>query len=105
MRRLLASLALTAALSAPMAAVTAPSAAFAQNVAANNLVNVQVGDVQILKNVNVAAAVQVLANVCGTAITVEALAADLAPDGVANATCTATGAPIEITQANPGRRP
>ena len=58
MRRLLASLFAAAVLTVPMAATPAPTMAQA------GLVNVEIDDVEVLKNVNVAAAVPVIVQAC-----------------------------------------
>jgi hypothetical protein len=82
---------MAAVLSTPLAAL--PAEVAAQNVAANNLVNVQIGNVEVAKNVNVAAAVQLIAQVCGNQISVAALAEQVAA-GEFTGTCDANGQDI-----------
>jgi hypothetical protein len=104
MRKLLASLALSAALAAPLA--TAPTVTFAQrSVEQDGLVNVQVGDVLDVENVNIGVVAQVIATVCpGITANVTALASQVDQSGTTqNIECPATGAPITISQNNPGQ--
>ena len=72
----------------------------------DGLVNVYVNDVLEVRDVNLAAAVQAVANVC-PGVDVEnlaILASQVDQTGAAQTvTCTAGGAPIEITQNLPGR--
>lgn len=105
MRNLVASLALTAALAAPFAAV--PLDAHAQrSVAQDGLVNVFAADLIDVENVNVGVAAQVIAAVCpGITANVTAIASQVDQSGTAqNIDCPTTGAPITISQNNPGDR-
>ncbi|GAB3282610.1 hypothetical protein GCM10027449_24800 [Sinomonas notoginsengisoli] len=74
--------------------------------AANNsqqggLVNVSVGDVLSNNNVNIGVAAQLVADVCPSVNVgnIAVLAAQAARSGSASAVCSATGAPINLTQA------
>ena len=104
MRRLFVSLFAAAVLAAPMAAV--PSETLAQrSVVQDGLVNVAVGDV-VIRDVQVAVIGQVVANLCpGVDVeNIAVLAADVdQTGGQQTVICTATGAPITITQNNPGQ--
>jgi len=96
MRRFLVTMATAALLSAPLA--TGPSAAFAAT--QDGLVNVYVNDVEIAKDVNVAAVVTVVANVCATVdADVAALASQVdQTDAPQTINCKATGDAIRIAQ-------
>jgi hypothetical protein len=61
------------------------------------LVNVSVGDVDILNNVNLAVAANVVATVCDVTVGVAALAEQLIGDG-STTQCTSTTNPVEIVQ-------
>ena len=96
MRRLIASMAAAAMLSAPM--VAGPSAALAAT--QDGLVNVFVNDVEIAKDVNVGVVAQVVATVCANVnADVNALASqvDLA-DTPQTIECPATGDEIRLVQ-------
>jgi hypothetical protein len=96
MRRLIASMAAAALLSAPM--VAGPSAALAAT--QDGLVNVYVNDVEVAKDVNVGVVAQVVATVCATVnADVNALArqVDLA-DTPQTIECPATGDEITLAQ-------
>jgi len=64
------------------------------------LVNVSTGDVELLNNVNLAVAANVVATVCGVTIPVAALATQVVVPG--GFTCTGAAGPIAIEQALPG---
>ncbi len=104
MRKLLASLALAASLSAPLAVLPSESMA-QQSVEQDGLVNVFAADLIDLQNVNLAVAAQAVANVCpAVAANAAALVSQVDQSGqTQTVNCEATGAPIEITQNNPGR--
>ena len=74
---------------------------FANNSRQVGLVNVSTGDVELLNNVNLAVAANVIANVCDVTIPVAVLATQLVADG-SETFCTGTTAPITIEQATPG---
>ena len=71
----------------------------AAQINANNLVNVNIGDVTILKDVNVNLAAQVAANICGLEVgPVLILAQEVDATGTARAVCTnRRQGPITIT--------
>jgi hypothetical protein len=92
-RRLAAALALGATLALPAAG------AGAQFQNQDGLVNVAVGDVTILEDVNVGVAAQVAANVCGVDVGPVAVlgnAVDLS--GATETVCTTAQGPINLTQ-------
>ena len=96
MRKLIASLAVAALLSAPVAAAPASALAATQD----GLVNVYVNDVEVAKDVNVGVVAQVVATVCATVdADVNALArqVDLA-DTPQTIDCPATGDQITLAQ-------
>ena len=79
------------------ASAAGPAAAATQT--QDGLVNVAVGDVTIARDVNVAAVVDVVANVCGTNVgPVTALAQQVDATGTATAVCTAGGQTVRILQ-------
>jgi hypothetical protein len=96
MRRFIATIATAALLSAP--ALIGPAAAFAAT--QDGLVNVYVNDVEIAKDVNVAAVVDVIANVCPLVdADVAALASQVdQTDKSQTIDCKATGDKITIAQ-------
>ena len=96
MRRFIATMAAAALLAAP--AVVGPSAAFAAT--QDGLVNVYVNDVEIAKDVNVAAVVPVIANVCANVDADVAALASLVDqtDQPQTIDCKATGDKITIAQ-------
>jgi len=97
MRRKLLPLILASAL-----VVAAAPAALAQNESRQGgLVNVSTGDVDLLNNVNLAVAANVIATVCGVTVPVAVLATQVFVDGSQDF-CSADTAPITITQAQPG---
>jgi hypothetical protein len=96
MRRFIASVATAALLSAPL--VAGPSAAFAAT--QDGLVNVYVNDVEIAKDVNVTAVVDVVASVCANVdadVTALATLVDQT-DQKQTINCPATGDKITIAQ-------
>src|SRR5262245_45444090 len=104
MRKLLASLALSVSLAAPFAAL--PSDTHAQrSVEQDGLVNVFADHLIDVENVNVAVVAQVIAAVCpGVPANVAAIASQVDQSGTAqDIDCPTTGAPITISQNNPGR--
>jgi hypothetical protein len=80
-------------------AVATSSADVSAQVNANNLVNVNIGDVTILEDVNVNLAAQVAANICGVEVgPVILLAQQVDATGTAAAVCTnRRQGPITIT--------
>jgi len=79
------------------ASAAGPAAAATQT--QDGLVNVAVGDVTIARDVNVAAVVDVVANVCGTNVgPVTVLAQQVDATGTATAVCTANGQTVRIVQ-------
>ena len=74
---------------------------FANNSRQAGLVNVSTGDVDLLNNVNLAVAANVIANVCGATVPIAVLATQIIADGSA-VECEGTAAPITIEQATPG---
>jgi hypothetical protein len=79
----------------------APAAMAANNSRQVGLVNVSTGDVDLLNNVNIGVAANVIATVCDVTVPVAVLATQIIQDGSATY-CTGTAAPITITQAQPG---
>jgi hypothetical protein len=65
------------------------------------LVNVSTGDVELLNNVNLAVAANVIATVCDVTIPVAVLATQVVAEG-GDTFCEGTAAPITIEQALPG---
>src|SRR5688500_12535995 len=87
--------------------VSAPETAepqFANNAQQAGLVNVSTGDVELLNNVNLAVAANVVANVCDATVTVAILAAQLIEDG-GETTCEGTTFPITVDQSTSGENP
>jgi len=79
----------------------APTATAQNNSRQVGLVNVSTGDVDLLNNVNLAVAANVIATVCDVTIPVAVLATQVvAEDGATF--CEGTTAPITIEQAQPG---
>jgi len=70
------------------------------NARQNGLVNVALGDVTLLQNVNVGVAAQAVANICGVSVgPIAALANQLnAGQSATIVDCEAAGAPVRITQ-------
>jgi hypothetical protein len=105
LRRFLATLAVAATLSGPILVGPAETLA-ANNTAVDNLVNVQVGDVTVLQNANplnnndVAALVNVVAQVCGTDVNVDvlALAQQVDATGRKATVCKSAQGPLTIRQ-------
>jgi hypothetical protein len=80
-------------------AVSAAGPAAAATQTQDGLVNVAVGDVTIARDVNVAAVVNVVAQVCGNNVgPVTVLAQQVDATGTAMAVCTANGQNVTITQ-------
>ena len=96
MRRLIASIATAAMLTVPV--VAGPSAALAAT--QDGLVNVNVNDVEVAKDVNVTVAAEVVASVCAVVnADVAALASQVdQTDKPAEIDCPATGDKITIAQ-------
>jgi hypothetical protein len=86
--------------------VAAPETAkpqFANNSQQNGLVNVSTGEVDLLNNVNLAVAANVIATVCGVTVPVAVLAEQIV--GIGTYECTGAAGPITIDQATPGAGP
>ena len=95
-RRTAAALTATAALSLSGVAVTTP--AYAAPVQ-NGLVNVAVGDVTILQDVNIGVAAQVAANICGVKVgPVAVLGTAVDASGDTSTVCTTDQGPVTIEQ-------
>jgi hypothetical protein len=91
--------ALAAVSASALLVVSAAGPAAAATQTQDGLVNVAVGDVTIARDVNVAAVVNVVANVCGTNVgPVGVLAQQVDTTGVAAVVCTANAQPVTITQ-------
>jgi hypothetical protein len=87
--------------------VSAPETAtpqFANDSRQEGLVNVSAGDIDLLNNVNLAVAANVVATVCGVDVVVALLAEQLLADG-SETICTINNRPITIEQAQPGENP
>jgi hypothetical protein len=79
----------------------APTATAQNNSRQVGLVNVSTGNVDLLNNVNLAVAANIIATVCDVTIPIAVLAAQVvAEDGATF--CEGTAAPITIEQAQPG---
>jgi hypothetical protein len=84
---------------AAMLSASAAGPAVAATQTQDGLVNVAVGDITIARDVNVAAVVDVVAQVCGTNVgPVTALAQEVDATGTATAVCTAGGQTVRIVQ-------
>ena len=76
-----------------------PAAASAQVALQDGLVNVAVGDVTILEDVNVAVAADVAANLCGVAVGPIAVLGDAVDrSGETRTVCTTNQGPVTIRQ-------
>jgi hypothetical protein len=96
MRRVLVTLVAAVMLSVPVVSVP-PAQAQVQN--QDGLVNVAIGDVTILEDVNVGVAAQVAANICGVQVRNVAVLATQVDRGGGNRTvCETAQGPVEITQ-------
>ena len=84
-----------------MLLVVAASPAAAQNNSQQNgLVNVSVGDVNVLNDANIGVAAQVAANICGLKVgPVAVLGTAVDRTGNAQTVCTSNNQPVRITQA------
>jgi hypothetical protein len=89
-KRLMATLFASALIFAGITASSAP----AQQV---GLVNVSIGDVTILRNVDVALAANVVANVCNVPITANVLAAAIEQTGTFTCNQRGSGRPVAVT--------
>lgn len=78
-----------------------PAAAAGNNSSQTGLVNVSLGDVAILNNVNLAVAANVAATVCGVTVPVAVLANQVIA-GSGTYTCGTTTDPLTVTQAQNG---
>jgi hypothetical protein len=79
-------------------AVTVPAASAQNNSQQTGLVNVSLGDVNILNNVNLAVAANIAATVCDVNVPVAVLAHQVVVDDD-NTICTTTAGPLTVTQA------
>jgi hypothetical protein len=77
---------------------------FANNSQQNGLVNVSTGDIDVLNNVNLAVAANVIATVCGVDVVAAVLAEQVFADG-SQTFCEGTAEEVTITQATPGENP
>jgi hypothetical protein len=82
-----------------------PAPDFQNNSRQFGLVNVSTGDIELLNNVNLAVAVNILATVCDATVGIAALAAQLVADGSFTECTTVVQDGITITQAQPGQNP
>jgi hypothetical protein len=90
---------LAASLLAGAALMTAVPAASAQTTRQDGLVNVNVGDVTILEDVNIALAAQVAANICGVNVgPVAVLGEAVDRSGRTRTVCTTPQGPVTISQ-------
>ena len=81
-----------------------PEAQFANNSRQGGLVNVSTGNIDVLNNVNLAVAANVIATVCGVDVLVAVLAGQVFGDG-SQTFCEGTAEEVTITQATPGENP
>jgi hypothetical protein len=97
-RRTLVALAAAAMLTGPL--VATPDDVAAQVSLGDNLVNVQVGDITLLQDVNISVAADVTAQVCGIAVqNVTVLATEVDQTGTPRTVCqTPDGHPLRIIQ-------
>ena len=96
MKRVVMSVASIALAAGATVATTAPAQAQVQQ---DGLVNVNVGDVTILEDVNIGVAANVVANVCGTTVgPVAVLGRAVDRSGETRTFCTGDTGPVEITQ-------
>jgi hypothetical protein len=79
-------------------------AQFANNSQQNGLVNVSTGNIDILNNVNLAVAANVIATVCDVDVVLAVLAQQVFGDG-SQTFCEGTAEEVTITQATPGENP
>jgi hypothetical protein len=87
--------------------VSAPETAtpqFANNSRQVGLVNVSAGDIELLNNVNLAVAANVVATVCDVEVLVAVLATQVFGDG-SETFCETSAGPITVEQAQPGENP
>jgi hypothetical protein len=77
---------------------------FANNSQQNGLVNVSTGDIDLLNNVNLAVAANVIATVCDVDVVLAVLAEQVFADG-SETFCEGTAEEVTITQATPGENP
>lgn len=99
MKKACATFALTGSILLAGGALAGPASAQPINIG-DNLVNVQVGNITILRNVDVAVAANLVANICNFDVTAVILAADVVDDGGNTFTCEAgrNGQDISIVQ-------
>lgn|SRR5436190_14521029 len=90
------SAALVAAVS--LAGVGAVSATAANNSNQTGLVNVSLGDVNVLNNTNLAVAANVAATVCAVNVPVAVLSVQLIASGGMTTVCTTNSGPLNVTQ-------
>ena len=77
---------------------------FVNNSQQNGLVNVSTGAIELLNNVNLGVAANVIATVCGTDVVLAVLAQQVFADG-SETFCEGTAEEVTITQATPGENP
>lgn len=78
---------------------TAGSASAANNQSQDGLVNVAVGDVTILQDVNIGIAAQIAANICGVKVgPVAVLGTAVDASGATTTVCTTTQGPVTLNQ-------
>lgn len=95
MRRTIA----TAAVAGTLLAGGLAAPAYAQPVNQDGLVNVNVGDVTILEDVNIGVAAQVAANICGVKVgPVAVLGRAVDRSGATETVCTTDQGPIRLVQ-------
>ena len=88
--------------SSPGAELSTPKAEFQNNSRQVGLVNVSLGEVELLNNVNLAVAANVIATVCDVNVGVAVLAAQLLADG-SETFCEGTAREVTIEQTQPGQ--
>jgi hypothetical protein len=81
-----------------------PEAEFQNTSQQNGLVNVSTGNIDVLNNVNLAVAANVIATVCGADVVLALLAEQVFADG-SETFCQGTAEEVTITQATPGENP
>ena len=99
MRKVGASLALTGSLLLTGGALAGPASAAAPTQVQDGLINVAVGDVTILEDVNIGVAAQVAANICGVKVgPVAVLGRAVDRDSRDRVVCTNDQGPITLQQ-------
>lgn len=84
--------------------LSSPEAEFQNESRQGGLVNVSTGNIEVLNNVNLAVAANVIATVCDVDVVLAVLAQQVFADG-SETFCEGTAEEVTITQATPGENP